>query len=84
MISKFPGSVSAKDAEKIKTPKVPGRNWSVYRQAIQDAFIKLNPRHLVGNPVMLVTEIGSLLTSVLWLQSLLGHEKDAEPVGMFR
>ena len=28
---------------------------------------------MVGNPVMLVTEIGSILTTALWVQALLGH-----------
>jgi K+-transporting ATPase ATPase B chain len=48
------------------------RDWRVYGQALSDAFVKLNPRHLIGNPVMLVTEIGSILTTVLWFQGLLG------------
>ena len=59
-----------------------GRNWPVYRLALRDAFIKLNPRHLIGNPVMLVTEIGSLLTTGLWLQALMGrNEADSGFVG---
>ncbi len=45
----------------------------VYRHAIVDAFVKLNPRHMLRNPVMLVVEAGSLLTSGLWLQALAGH-----------
>ena len=28
---------------------------------------------MVRNPVMFVTEIGSVLTTVLWIQALLGH-----------
>ena len=38
-----------------------------------DAFIKLDPRWMVRNPVMFVVEVGSLLTTLLWLQALLGH-----------
>ncbi len=45
----------------------------VYRRAIVDAFIKLDPRWMARNPVMFVTEIGSVLTTVLWLQALSGH-----------
>jgi K+-transporting ATPase ATPase B chain len=45
----------------------------LYRQAILDAFIKLNPIRMMRNPVMFVVEIGSLLTSFLWAQSLTGH-----------
>ena len=45
----------------------------LYRQALLDAFKKLNPRHMVRNPVMFVTEIGSLLTTLLWIQALTGN-----------
>jgi len=54
----------------------------LYRRAIADAFLKLNPRMMVRNPVMFVTEIGSVLTTVLWLQALFGHgEAQAAFVG---
>jgi K+-transporting ATPase ATPase B chain len=45
----------------------------VYRHAIIEAFLKLNPRWMIRNPVMFVTEVGSVLTTALWLQALLGH-----------
>ena len=45
----------------------------LYRRAIVDAFLKLNPRWMIRNPVMFVTEVGSILTTALWLQALLGH-----------
>ncbi len=45
----------------------------IYLHAMADAFIKLNPRWMVRNPVMFVTEIGSLLTTALWIQALAGH-----------
>jgi K+-transporting ATPase ATPase B chain len=38
-----------------------------------DAFFKLNPRWMIRNPVMFVTEVGSILTTALWLQALFGH-----------
>ena len=41
-------------------------------RAMVDAFIKLDPRKMWHNPVMFVVEIGSLLTTVLWFQSLSG------------
>jgi potassium-transporting ATPase ATP-binding subunit len=50
-----------------------GRDWQVYRNALLEAFSKLNPRWMARNPVMFVTEIGSALTTVLWIQALLGH-----------
>ncbi len=46
---------------------------AMYRQAVTDAFVKLNPRWMVRNPVMFVTEVGSVLTTILWLQAIAGH-----------
>jgi K+-transporting ATPase ATPase B chain len=48
-------------------------NAVLYRSAILEAFKKLNPRHQVRNPVMLVAEVGSLLTTILWIQALAGQ-----------
>ena len=39
--------------------------WKIVRSAIADAFVKLNPRKMMGNPVMFVVEIGSVITTVL-------------------
>jgi K+-transporting ATPase ATPase B chain len=44
----------------------------IVRRAIGDAFRKLDPRHQLRNPVMFVVEVGSLLTTVLFLQALAG------------
>jgi K+-transporting ATPase ATPase B chain len=44
----------------------------IFRQAFIDSFQKLNPRLMVRNPVMFVVEVGSVLTTALWIQSLLG------------
>ena len=40
--------------------------------AIRDAFIKLDPRKLIRNPVMFVTAIVAALSTVLWLRGLAG------------
>jgi len=45
----------------------------IYVRAAIDAFVKLNPRWMLRNPVMFVTEVGSVLTTALWIQALLGH-----------
>jgi K+-transporting ATPase ATPase B chain len=37
----------------------------IVRRAILDACRKLNPRHVIRNPVMFVVEVGSLLTTIL-------------------
>jgi K+-transporting ATPase ATPase B chain len=41
--------------------------------AIADSFRKLSPKVQLRNPVMFVVYVGSLLTSVLWLQALRGQ-----------
>jgi potassium-transporting ATPase ATP-binding subunit len=39
--------------------------WKIIRRALVDALLKLNPRTMMGNPVMFVVEIGSVITTVL-------------------
>src|SRR5215469_15692924 len=39
--------------------------WKIVQRAIVDSFLKLNPRKMMGNPVMFVVEIGSVITTVL-------------------
>src|SRR6266849_8366627 len=45
---------------------------SIIWPAIVDAFRKLTPRRQVRNPVMFVVYVGSVLTTLLWLQALVG------------
>ena len=45
-------------------------------QAIVDAFLKLNPLHVIKNPVMFVVEVGCLLTTLLFLQALFGYGEE--------
>src|SRR5512140_592501 len=45
----------------------------IYQRAIFESFLKLNPRSMVRNPVMFVVEVGSVLTTVLWIQALAGQ-----------
>src|ERR1035441_10783395 len=44
--------------------------WDVkiVRRAIVDSIVKLDPRHMMGNPVMFVVEVGSVITTVLLFQ----------------
>jgi potassium-transporting ATPase ATP-binding subunit len=42
--------------------------WSIVRRAAWDAILKLDPRHMMGNPVMFVVEIGSVITTALLLR----------------
>jgi len=53
----------------------------IVRRAILASFTKLNPRHQVKNPVMFVVEVGSVLTTFLWLQAILNGGKGEEPAG---
>jgi len=39
--------------------------WKIVKRATWDACLKLNPRTMMGNPVMFVVEIGSVITTVL-------------------
>jgi K+-transporting ATPase ATPase B chain len=45
---------------------------AIIRRAIVDSFRKLNPPRQVRNPVMFVVYVGSILTTLLWLQALVG------------
>ncbi len=45
---------------------------AIVRQAITDSLRKLDPRHQAKNPVMFVVWVGSLLTSLLFVQALVG------------
>jgi len=49
-------------------------NPAILRQSALDSFRKLDPRLMVKNPVMLVVEIGSVLTSALLIQGVLTHQ----------
>jgi potassium-transporting ATPase ATP-binding subunit len=52
----------------------------IVRRAVAEAFKKLDPRHQVKNPVMFVVEVGSLLTTALWMEALL-MPQDSAPAG---
>src|SRR5438067_7026075 len=46
---------------------------TIVRQAIVDSFRKLTPRRQARNPVMFVVYVGSILTTLLWVQALVGQ-----------
>ena len=37
----------------------------IFKDAIKDSFIKLNPKYMIKNPVMFVVEIGFVITLFL-------------------
>ncbi|HKR83261.1 MAG TPA: potassium-transporting ATPase subunit KdpB [Terriglobales bacterium] len=42
--------------------------WKIVKRAMWDSALKLSPRKMMGNPVMFVVEIGSVITTVLLLK----------------
>src|SRR5574341_2386745 len=52
---------------------------TIVRQAALQSLKKLDPRHVVRNPVMFVVEVGSVLTTVLWLRDRIAHPAGAAP-----
>src|SRR6185295_8118611 len=43
-------------------------HWPLVRPALLDSLEKLSPAAMVRNPVMFVVEVGSVLTTLLWLR----------------
>src|ERR1700733_634990 len=43
-------------------------DMKIVRGAILDSVVKLDPRHMMGNPVMFVVEVGSVITTLLLLR----------------
>jgi len=54
--------------DRARTPSI----WDagIVRQAVLDSFRKLDPRVQVKNPVMMIVEVGSLLTTLIFVQEL--------------
>jgi hypothetical protein len=65
-------------SDSLRKPRTMTRR--LYQRAIIDSFIKLNPRVQVRNPVMFVVEVGSVLTTGLWIQSLVGNGESYSPI----
>uniref|UniRef100_UPI00157752AC HAD-IC family P-type ATPase n=1 Tax=Caulobacter sp. S45 TaxID=1641861 RepID=UPI00157752AC len=49
-------------------------------RAARDAFVKLDPRRLTGNPVILATEVVAALATLSTLEALLSHRSILFPV----
>src|SRR5499426_3846981 len=48
--------------------------------AVWESFRKLAPQHVSKNPVMFVVEIGSVLTSLIWLRDLIAPTPGSQPL----
>ncbi len=69
------------DAMKDLTARRRGRaplfSGRLVRAAIAQSFVKLDPRHLVGNPVMFVVGIGAVLTTYVTFTQLVSGDAAA-------
>ncbi len=52
---------------------------AIVRQAAIESLKKLDPRLVAKNPVMFVVEVGSVLTTLLWLRDRVLHPAGAAP-----
>jgi K+-transporting ATPase ATPase B chain len=53
---------------------------SILKPAVGESFRKLSPRHVAKNPVMFVVEVGSVLTTALFVRDAISHPADAAPL----
>src|SRR5664280_517175 len=66
------GTVAVAPPPETRPPKVrtrPGSSMldpTILRRALAEAFTKLDPRHMVHNPVMFLVEAGSLATTIAY------------------
>ena len=52
----------------------------ILRPAIRESFLKLAPQNVIKNPVMFVVEIGSVLTTLIWLRDLVAPTPTSQPL----
>jgi K+-transporting ATPase ATPase B chain len=52
----------------------------ILRPAVWESFRKLAPRHVIKNPVMFVVEIGSVMTTLIWLRDLIAPTTGSQPL----
>jgi len=53
----------------------------IVQRALKDALVKLNPRIVAKNPVLFVVEVGTVLTTISWIRSLISGGSDSLFVG---
>jgi K+-transporting ATPase ATPase B chain len=61
----------------LKKARDPSASPGLYRRAILDSLGKLDPRTLVHNPVIFTVEMGSIITTLLWVKALAGQGEEA-------
>ncbi len=77
-------SISSPASSPVLRPKNAPRalfERSIVKRAAIEAFIKLDPRRLAKNPVMMVVEVGSAVTTYFWIRGLFTGASDTLFVG---
>ncbi len=59
--------------------EIPLFDRDILRSALTESLRKLDPRRTAANPVMFVVEVGSVLTTVLWVRDLFAAAPAAPP-----
>ncbi len=74
-----PGRIGSREA-KARRPRGAASLFDskIVGRAIVDAFKKLDPRIQARNPVMFVVEVGSVITTIEWIRSLLDPSLEGE------
>jgi K+-transporting ATPase ATPase B chain len=52
----------------------------ILKPAVWNSFRKLAPQLVIKNPVMFVVEIGSVLTTLIWLRDLIAPTPESQPL----
>jgi len=52
----------------------------ILRPAVWESFRKLAPQLVIKNPVMFVVEIGSVLTTLIWVRDLIVSTRQSQPL----
>src|SRR5512139_3670517 len=71
--------VSASTAPQSHVKAVSAWEAPILRAAVLDSLRKLDPRVMLRNPVMFVVEVGSALTTLVWLRDLVAPTQGAMP-----
>jgi len=81
--STVPGAAPTGDGGYHKPKNAPSSLFdpAILQRAVVDAFKKLDPRQVAKNPVMFVVEIGSVVTTIYFIKSLMTGASDTGFVG---
>jgi K+-transporting ATPase ATPase B chain len=69
-VPEIPEPAAASPVHKERDTKAKLFEAAIVRRAAIDALVKLNPKTLARNPVMMVVEVGSVLTTLIFFRDL--------------